>query len=889
MLVRPTISSVIADHAARDPTALALLAPERQSLTYGRLHAEIQKHAHALIAIGIGQEDRVAVLLPNGPEQALSFLAISAIAACAPLNVTLTDNEFGAALSNLKPKALITAPDLDVRKRALAAKHGINVVTATSVLEREAGIFTLSASAVARGASDARSQSDDVALLLHTSGTTSRPKLVGLTHAHLCRSAENITRALQLSPMDRCLNIMPLFHIHGIVAGILSPLYAGASVVCSPRFQGRLFFPWLQQFQPSWYTAVPTMHAAIAARASQHEDVLKSHSLRFIRSCSAALPKSVQLDLERRFGIPVLEAYGMTEASHQIACNPLPPAIRKPGSVGVATGTEIAIFDQQGQPLGPDCEGEIVIRGGSVISCYVDNQSTDMEGFTGNWFRTGDIGLIDHDGYLFIKGRTKEIINRGGMKISPYEVEEVLLDHPNVAEAVAFAIPDWRLGEEVGAAVVLRRPSRMTAMEIRNFASRQLGDFKIPRELVFLDEIPKGPTGKLQRVGLAAKLGLVATPRAKHQVDVTHESHTRLQDLLATMWARIIGVERVGPHDNFFEIGGDSLAAMEFIAGIEQVTGKSLTIAALFEAPTIKQLVAFIEQEHPGWLPYVVPLQGKGSRPPFFCVGAGPGYLSLAQHLGTDQPFLGLLHPSNSLPSGVTIQAVAEFSVKSIRAVQPEGPYFIGGWCTDGLIAYEIAQQLRAQGQEVALLVLFDSVNPGRLDKLSAMHVIFVRADELFRKIWFHLRTMTWLEFGDLPDYFLERVKNAWHTLTRRTGLSRAAAKIVHPILAYQLPNMYLASLRYRPMPYHGRVLLFRRSLRAVSRYLDVKHGWSSLITGEFNVVEIQGGHSDMFCEPQVQCTAAELARACEICNPAENRNKADHRNSGLARTKAAV
>ena len=859
MLVRPTISSVIADHAARDPTALALLAPGRQSLTYGRLDAEIQKHAHALIANGIGQEDRVAVLLPNGPEQALSFLAISAIAACAPLDVTLNDNEFGAALSNLKPKALIAAPDLDVRKRALAEKHGTSVITATSLLEREAGIFTLSASATARGASDARSQSDDVALLLHTSGTTSRPKLVGLTHEHLCRSAENITRALQLNPKDRCLNIMPLFHIHGIVAGILSSLYAGASVVCSPGFQGRLFFPWLQEFQPSWYTAVPTMHAAIAARASQHEDILKSHSLRFIRSCSAALPKSVQLDLERRFGIPVLEAYGMTEASHQIACNPLPPAICKPGSVGVATGTEIAIFDQQGQPLGPDCEGEIVIRGGSVISCYVDNQSTDMESFAGDWFRTGDIGLIDHDGYLFIKGRTKEIINRGGMKISPYEVEEVLLDHPNVAEAVAFAIPDWRLGEEVAAAIVLRRPNRTTAMEIRNFASQQLSDFKIPRELVFLDEIPKGPTGKLQRVGLAAKLGLVATPRAKHQVDVTHESHTQLEDLLATMWARIIGVERVGPHDNFFEIGGDSLAAMEFIGGIEQVTGKGLTIAALFEAPTIKQLVAFIEQDHPGWLPYVVPIQGKGSRSPFFCAEAGPDYLSLTRRLGTDQPFLGLLYES-ILPTD--LEAVAEFSVKSMRAVQPEGPYFIGGWCTAGLIAYEIAQQLRAQGQEVALLVLFDTINPGRLDKLSAIQAIFVRADEFCRKIWFHLRMMTRLKFGDLPTYFLERLLAVWRTLMNWTWLSRATAKIVPPVLVYGLSNIQLAGVRHRPKPYHGRVLLFRRGLRAVSKYLDVKLGWSSVITGEFSVVEIQGDHDDMFCEPQVQDTATKLA-AC--------------------------
>jgi oxalate---CoA ligase len=856
-----SILRVIADHAANNPGALALLAPGRQPLTYGRLYAEIEENAHALSAIGIGKEDRVALLLPNGPEMALSFLAISAIAACAPVNPACKANEFDAALSSLKPKALIAAPDLDVGKRAVAAEHGISVVTATAALKRETGIFTLLASATARGVSDVLLQQSDVALLLHTSGTTSRPKLVGLTHEHLCRSAENIARALQLSPEDRCLNIMPLFHIHGIVAAILSSLHAGASVVCSPGFQGRWFFQWLQEFQPTWFTASPTMHAAIVVRAAQHEDILQRHSLRFIRSCSAALPGPVLRDLERRFGIPVLEAYGMTEAAHQIACNPLPPAIRKPGSAGVAAGAEIAIFDEQGRPLGPDCEGEIVIRGGSVISCYVGNPAANEQSFTGDWFRTGDIGSIDRDGYVFIKGRVKEIINRAGIKISPHEIEDVLLAHPNVAEAVAFAIPEWRLGEEVAAVIVLRRPSSDVVTEIREFASRQLSDFKVPRQLIILDEIPKGPTGKPQRVELAAQLGLIATLRERHREDVPmHESRTQLEGLFTTMWARIIGIERVGLRDNFFEIGGDSAAAVELIAGVEQVTGRRLTIAALFEAPTIKQFAALLEQEDLGWLPSVIPIQSKGTRPPFFCVGAGPRYLSLARRLGTDQPFLGLLYPSASLPSRATsVEAMAEFCVKSIRAVQPEGPYFVGGWCSEGLVAYEMAQLLQGQGQEVALLVLFDAVNPARLDKLSAIQAFFVQADELCRKIWFHLRSMTRLKLGDVPAYFFERCKNVCLTLTKRTWLSRAIA-FGRPVSPHDPPNMYHIGMRYRPKPYDGRVVLFRRGLRAISRYLDAKLGWGSVIAGEFSVVEIQGGHGDMFLEPQVQLTAAKLA-----------------------------
>jgi oxalate---CoA ligase len=851
--------ALIADQAVDNPAAFALLAPGRTPLTYKRLYAEIREHAHVLRAMGINREDRISLLLPNGPEAAVSFLATSTICVCAPLNPVCTVHEVDIALSRLKPRVLIAFPDLDPEKRAVAAKHGISVVTATPDFKREAGVFTLSTLATAGGANDVLPQPNDLALLLHTSGTTSQPKLVGLTHEHLYRSAENIARALQLSPKDRCLNIMPLFHIHGIVAAILSPLHAGASVVCSSGFRRRHFFQWLEEFQPSWYTAVPTMHAAIAASAAQHEDILKRHSLRFIRSCSAALPGSVLRELEQRFGVPVLEAYGMTEAAHQIASNPLPPAIRKPGSVGVPTGTEIAIFDELGRPLGPDCEGEIVIRGGSVICSYLGDPSVNQQNFTGGWFRTGDVGSIDRDGYLFIKGRARELISRGGIKLSPHEIEEVLLDHPNVAEAIVFAMPESRLGEEVAAAIVLRNPRVTAATDICEFASHQLSYFKVPQQIVFLDKIPKGPTGKPQRVGLAAKLGLIAPPKEHRENASLRESHTPLEDVLATMWAHIIGTERVGLDDNFFEIGGDSLTAMELVAAIEQVTGQGLTIATLFQAPTIKQLAAFLERYDPERRPYVVPIQSKGSKPPFFCVDAGPRYLSLARRLGTDRPFLGLLHP-NALAT--SIEAIAEFSVKLIRAVQPSGPYFVGGWCSAGLIAYEVAQQLLAQGQEVALLVLFDSVNPGRLDELSVVRVIFVLTDELCRKIWFHLRSMTRLEFGDVPAYFLERLKNVWHTLTRRTWPARVGMEFFRPVLRNEPREMYAMGRRYRPKPYKGRILLFRRSLRPISRYLDWQLSWAGVVAGEIDVVEIQGGHDGMFKEPGVKQTADTLA-AC--------------------------
>jgi thioesterase domain-containing protein/aryl carrier-like protein len=532
----------------------------------------------------------------------------------------------------------------------------------------------------------------------------------------------------------------------------------------------------------------------------------------------------------------------------------LSPGIRKPGSVGLPTGTEIAIFDELGQPLGPNCEGDIAIRGDSVISNYVGNLSAGGDCFIGkNWFRTGDRGVVDQDGYLFIKGRASEFINRGGSKTSPHEIEEVLLDHPDVSEAVVFAIPESRLGKVVGAAVVLREPN--VAAEIE-FASGKLSYFKVPQRIAVLDSIPKGPTGKLQRIGLAAQLGLTAPLDAPSHSTMMQRSRTQLEDLLAAMWARIIGIEKIGLDDDFFELGGDSLAAMELVTGMGQVTGQELTIAALFKAPTIRQFAALIEQRHPGGYQCVVPIQSSGSEPPFFCVDGGPRYRNLARRLGTKRPFLGLIYPPDVATS---VEAIAEFCVRSILTVQPDGPYLVGGWCTAGLIAYEIAQQLRAQGREVALLVLFDAVNPGRLDGLSSPRVFAVQADELCRKVLFHLRSVTRLELGDVSDYLFERLKAVWHTATKRSWPARAAVQLFHQVSGTEPLSLYLLGRRYRPTPYDGRVVLVRRSLRAISAYLVCKLGWGALINGELDVLQVPGGHSEMFDEPQVRATAGGL------------------------------
>ena len=500
-----TIFELLGNGADSDP---AIAAPDRAPLDFAGLRSLAQRTTERLNSLGLGRGDRIAIVLPNGPEMAACFVAVASACSTAPLNPGYRKEEYDFYLSDLSAKALIvdsgsTSPALEI-----ARERNIPVLELNVAPSAPAGTFTLSGETGTTAKSTGATTTDDEALVLHTSGTTSRPKIVPLTHANVCASARNIRETLALVPGDRCLNVMPLFHIHGLIAATLSSLGAGSSVHCSPGFNALRFFTWMSECKPTWYTAVPTMHQAILSRAGRNRETIDSVPLRFIRSSSSSLPPQVMAELEEVFGAPVIESYGMTEAAHQMASNPLPPRARKPGTVGIAAGPDVAVMDTAGN-LRPAGEvGEIVIRGPNVTLGYESNPKANAEAFSNGWFRTGDQGQIDDEGYLTITGRLKEIINRGGEKISPREVDEILLDHPAVAQAVTFAIPHDKLGEEVAAAVVLGEGAAVTANEIRDFASERLADFKVPRKVLILDEIPKGATGKVQRIGLAEKLGL---------------------------------------------------------------------------------------------------------------------------------------------------------------------------------------------------------------------------------------------------------------------------------------------------------------------------------------------------------------------------------------------
>lgn len=482
-----------------EPSAPAIVVPGGVRLTYRELREQVSAAADGLAQLGVGRDDRVALVLPNSVEAIVMFLAASTVGTAAPLNAAYKEEEFRFYLQDTGARALVVPPGQgEAARRAMPA--GVSLV---EVRMDPHGKLAMESTAAGRDASRTATapDDDDVALVLHTSGTTSRPKLVPLRHRNLFASADNIASTYGLEPSDVALCVMPLFHIHGLMASTMATLRSGGTIVVPPKFDPLTFWPAVHDHGTTWYSAVPTMHQMLLMR-NRGERPPGAEKLRFIRSSSSALSPETMHQLESRFGAPVLEAYGMTEASHQMASNPLPPGERRPGTVGVGTGVRLGVMDEAGKLLPQGHAGEVVIQGPNVIDGYSNNPEANASSFITGWFRTGDQGILDDGGYLSLIGRLKEMINRGGEKIAPREIDDVLMQHPAVGEAVAFGSPHPSLGEEVVAAVVLKQP--VSEKELIAFARERLADYKVPRKLYIVDKIPTTATGKVQRRAVAS-------------------------------------------------------------------------------------------------------------------------------------------------------------------------------------------------------------------------------------------------------------------------------------------------------------------------------------------------------------------------------------------------
>ena len=827
----------------------ALLAPGRPALTYAELGLHVSALVDALATAGLARPARVVTMLPAGPEPAAAFLGVTAVAACAPLNPELGPAELDFLLEDLAPAAIVIAADLHTPARDVAVRLRVPVVELTVGREHPAGRFELDLSQLpnAGAAPPPPLRTDDVALVLHTSGTTGRPKMVPLTHGNLRASAAHVAATLQLEPDDRCLNVMPLFHIHGLVTALLASLHAGASIVCTPGFRADAVLGWIREFGPTWYTAVPTIHHAMLDAARGTDPSSTAWPFRLIRSSSAALPPRLMTELEGVFRAPVVEAYGMTEAAHQMTSNPLPPGARKPGTVGPAAGPEVAIMGDDGRLLTEGVEGEIVIRGPNVMAGYADAPEANDAAFSDGWFRTGDLGVLDRDGYLVITGRRKELINRGGEKIAPREVDDALLGHPDVTQAVTFAVPHPRLGEDVAAAVVLTSGSGVTKGELRQAVAARLAPFKVPRQIVVVDELPKSATGKVQRIGLAEHLGVANRP-GPTAADASAFVAPRddVEARLAAIVRDVLALEDVpSVSDDLFDLGADSLHVVELVSEVENAFGRPLPERALLDHASVERFAtALRDDDSDDRGVRTVTVQPSGTTAPLFCLvrtGSMPVLRHFAAAIGSGRPIHGISMPSMYARWGAAgdVEDLARAAVAAVRDRRPDGPYCLFGHSFGGVVVYEMARQLVAAGQDVDLVVLADSPNPS-----------LVR--EKFRQ-------------GLRP-------RRLAAVLVRR-GPRRVLRRLPWPIGSWGHPREYLPGTRvrsdpaaaarrerrYHAGPFDGRVAIVKSDQWCGPDWPDWL-GWEPLATSEWSLHRVSGSHDSMLGEPHVHDLAATVA-----------------------------
>lgn len=857
-----TISSVIQRHAQDAPDSPALVADGQRPLTYAdlaRLMARIQQRLNAM---GYGREDRIAIIGKSDSATAAAITGIWGCATAVPMNPSLSPGEFAIYLRDLKVQAVAIDAELDTAARGAAQKLDLPILEVVRTDPAQAGIIDIRSAADPRkSARPGAAQAEDIAMVLQTSGTTSHSKTIPLTQRHISARCRLFIRAAQLTAQDRCLNLMPLFHGHGLYPAFGATLYSGGSLATLPEFSIGDFFRLLVTLSPTWYTGSYTFHHTICAAAPDHMAEIGKSRLRFIRTASGHLDPQIIETIERIFRVPLIVTYSCTEA-HNICMTPFPPARRKRGTVGIPL-TEVAIIGPDKQFLPQGERGEVVVDTATVFGGYENDPAANAEAFFDGWFRTGDEGFLDEEGYLTLTGRIKDIINRGGEKITPSEVDNALMGHPDVSAAVTFPVPHATLGEDVAAAVVPAKGAVLTDEILARYLRGKISAFKVPRRILIVDEIPKGATGKYARRGLFEAFGLSGTSADGRSQGADDRPPTPLEEDLQRMWSDVLAIKSVGLYDNFFTMGGDSLQAVELFLRIEEELGRRLPRSVLFEADTVAKMAELINKATTS--PCLVPIQPKGDNLPFFCVHDGEGHVlnfrDLARLVGEAQPFYGIqCRGLDGEEEPFThIEDMASYYVGEMRKVQPEGPYYIGGYSFGGRVAYVMAQQLSAAGEEVALLALLDTFS-----HMGESRVGF--------RDWLahHRERLKTLRLLEIPAYLGLRVVNLADTayqVLRMRGISfgwRFIKSRGWPIPGFlRLPVATNQMIRqaYQAEPYGGDATLFKAEKYAWT-HTDAHDGWRELIKGNLEIRPITGRHFEIVKQPHVQKLAAELADA---------------------------
>jgi len=704
-----TLYEFLACHARRDAAAAAILAPARPALSFGDLLDRIDTIRKVLNHCGLGRGDRIALFAERGPDIAVAACGIASCAVCVPLNPAAPPFELNQSLSQTRAKALLIAESTSVALKDLAHRAGIRLLEYSIDDSGPIGKFCIEGDCVV-GAGGGLPSSEEPALIMRTSGTTAQAKIVPLSHDTIVAQAMKLRRVFDLSAADRCLNAMPLCYAHGLVTGTIMPLVVGGAVIEPATFDAKTFFACMREFLPTWYTATPPYHQAILDWLQQQPGALAGHRLRFMRSGSGALPLRLSHAVEEILGAPLLESYASTETG-VISCNP-PSGLRKAGTVGLSPDNDIAIMDVDGRLVAPGMAGEVVVSGATVFGGYEADDAANERAFRNGWYRTGDHGIIDADGYLKVLGRLDDVINRGGEKISPREIDDALLKHNAVVEAVAFAVPHPTLNQELAAVVVLRPGVQLSGDELRQSLAAQFVPSKVPRVILCVPQLPKGPSGKIQRNKLADYFGdaLQLAP------STNSEPLSKLEEILLAMWRDVLKRQDIGSEDDFFLFGGDSLSALDLLHRIERRLKRLLPITLVIEAPTVKQLAAHLEKPKP--IDDVVRIHSTGTRQPLFAISGLEGHafrlLPLLRALSADRPCYGLQPPGMDWAGTgcTTLPQMAAHYIGQIQAIQPRGPYRLLGNSFGGLIAFEMALQLQAMGESVEFLGMVDTIQP---------------------------------------------------------------------------------------------------------------------------------------------------------------------------------
>jgi acyl-CoA synthetase (AMP-forming)/AMP-acid ligase II/thioesterase domain-containing protein len=840
-----TLGLAIRSYAHRQPNQSAIVSSTFAPLSYRQLQEQIDGIRAKLRLAGLGHQARIGIALPDGPEAVLAIVAVACSAIAVPIDPKLTSSEVELRLGILRLDAIILLRNGDSSPRRVAEHHGLRIVEAIPIGGRKLGL-QLDMSAAAPSLPPDEPGPEAIAFILQTSGTTALPKLVPVSHRNMLASSERWRAWFKLTPLDRCLCVSAPYYCHGLTVTVLTPLLTGGSVALPTNAAAMDFVEWFEILSPTWFSAVPTLHRLVLDAARTTPDASGMHALRLASSGGAPLPAPVRDGLQNVLGIPILEHYGASEAA-QVAVNLPVPNLNKPGTCGKPWPGTVVIVSQEGHPLPPGQQGEVLVGGPTVISGYLDDPELNRAAFVNGWFRTGDIGSLDREGFLTLHGRIKEQINRGGEKISPVEVDTALLRHPAVAEAAAFAVPHPRLGEDVAAAVVLRPDATATSVELRRFLADHVASFKIPRRITILDQLPKGATGKILRRKLSASLsGPASEDLAQKAARAPEVDLADLERKLLSLWRHMLESESIGLDDDFFEAGGDSLLATQMILELELMLGHPVHHSILFEASTIRKLVGSLGPQAAFDAGPIMRLHATGSRRPLLYFHGALGFAhylrELSLHLGADQPILAI-EPhglqGQVLPS--SIEEMAADRVKLILEMQPEGPYRLGGFCNGALVALEAARLLTVAGQNVELLLLIDppSVHARPLQQ-TILSVVRPLSDRAATWTWRwmarieKLSILSWTQqWAFLKSELLARIR------VRKPARSLRAGVPLDPSLPASSPSDIIGKYQAVMSRYRAEPLAVPATIYSAG--YDGR-GWSGPLA-DLEIVRIPGGH----------------------------------------------